>query len=213
MKRPLAIIMGLASLLLVAAACGTTSSTTPPTSGPGAQTGPGSQWTTSHPFKVAWIYVGAKSDAGWTQQHDIGRQAVASVFGGRVETFYKENVPEGPQVTTTIDQLVNQGVNMVFATSFGFQTYVVTAAKKYPSVTFEMATGTDLGTNLSEYGAAGEDADYLAGMAAGFATKNGKIGFVAPYAIPEVIREIDSYTMGARSVHPGTTVQVVWTNS
>jgi basic membrane protein A and related proteins len=116
-------------------------------------------------------------------------------------------------VTTTIDELVNEGVNMIYATSFGYQPYVAAAAKKYPNVIFEMATGTDMASNLGEYDAAGEDADYLAGMAAGYATTTGKIGFVAPYAIPEVIREIDSYTMGARSVHPGATVQVVWTNS
>lgn len=212
MKRPLAIIMALASLALVVGACGSSSNSSNTTTTQ-ANTGPGSQWTTSHPFTAAWIYVGARSDAGWTHQHDLGRQAVQAAFGGRVKTLYKESVPEGPQVTTTIDQLVNQGVNMIFATSFGFQQYVTAAAKKYPNVMFEMATGTDLAKNMAEYGAAGEDADYLAGMAAGFATHSGKIGFVAPYAIPEVIREIDSYTLGARSVHPNATVQVVWTNS
>jgi basic membrane protein A len=194
----------------VLAACGSTNAGNTTTTGGST---PAGQWTTSHPFKVAWIYVGAKSDAGWTHQHDLGRQAVQNAFGGRVETLYKENVPEGPQVTTTIDQLVNDGANMIFATSFGFQPYVVAAAKKYPNVIFEQATGTDVGKNLAEYGGAGEDGDYLAGMAAGYATHNGKIGFVAPYAIPEVIREIDSYTMGARLVHPGATVKVVWTNS
>ena len=87
------------------------------------------------------------------------------------------------------------------------------AAKQYPSVYFEQATGTDLATNLSEYYGAGEDGDFLSGMAAGAATKNGKIGFVAPYPIPEVIREINAFTMGARSVNPNATVQVVWTNT
>ena len=139
MKRPLAItVAGLLSLALVASACGTTSKSGTGTTKPGGTSpaGAGSQWTTNHPFKVAWIYVGAKSDAGWTHQHDLGRQAVASAFGGRVQTYYKENVPEGPQVTTTIDQLVNQGVNMIYATSFGFQPYVVAGAKKYPNVIF-----------------------------------------------------------------------------
>jgi basic membrane lipoprotein Med (substrate-binding protein (PBP1-ABC) superfamily) len=80
-------------------------------------------------------------------------------------------------------------------------------------VYFAQATGTAMGKNLGEYFGAGEDGDYLAGMAAGYATKNGKIGYVAPYPIPEVIREIDAYTMGARYAHPGATVRVVWTNS
>jgi len=215
-KQAGVLIAALALVAGVTAACGssgTSTTTTTAASGGSSTTTAGSQWTSSHPFKVAWIYVGAKSDAGWTHQHDLGRQAVVSAFGSRVETFYKENVPEGPQVTTTIDELVNEGVNMIFGTSFGFQPYMAAAAKKYPNVIFEQATGTDLSKNLAEYDAAGEDGDYLAGMAAGYATHTGKIGFVAPFAIPEVIREIDSYTMGARSVHPGATVKVVWTNS
>lgn len=171
------------------------------------------KWTTSNPYKVAFIYVGAPSDAGWTHAHEVGRQAVDSAFGGCVQTIYKENVPEGPQVEQVITQLVNQGANMIFATSFGYQPSMVAAAKKYPNVLFAQATGTDMATNLSEYFGAGENGDYLSGMAAGAATKNGKIGFVAPYPIPEVIREIDAYTMGARSVNPNATVQVVWTNT
>ena len=196
----------LAAFAVVGAACGGTSTAT---SSPSAA----SQWTTSHPFVAAFIYVGAPSDAGWTHAHDVGRLAVESNFGGRVKTLSKENVPEGPQVSQVITQLVNQGANIVFATSFGYQDAMAAAAKQYPSVLFEQATGTDLAANLSEYYGAGEDGDYLSGMAAGAATKNGKIGFVAPYPIPEVIREIDAFTMGARAVNPKATVQVVWTNT
>ena len=137
----------------------------------------------------------------------------SSYFGSKVKTIYKENVPEGPQTAQVIKQLINSGAKIIFATSFGYQPAMLAAAKAHPSVYFAQATGTDMATNLSEYGAAGEDGDYLAGMAAGYATKTGKIGFVAPFPIPEVIREIDSYTMGARYVHPGATVKVVWTNS
>ena len=171
------------------------------------------QWTTSHPFKAAFIYVGAASDAGWTHAHDVGRLAVQSYFGGRVQTLFKENVPEGPQAAQVITQLVNQGANIIFATSYGYQDQLVAAAKKYPNVLFEQATGTEQLTNLAEYYGAGENGDYLSGMAAGAATKNGKIGFVAPFAIPEVIREIDAFTMGARSMNPNATVKVVWTNT
>jgi len=134
-------------------------------------------------------------------------------FGGRVQTMFKENVPEGPQVGQVITQLVNQGANIIFATSFGYQAAMVAAAKQYPNVRFEQATGTELSANLAEYYGAGEDGDYLSGMAAGAASKSGKIGFVAPYPIPEVIREIDAFTMGARAVNPNATVKVVWTNT
>jgi basic membrane protein A len=167
----------------------------------------------SKPLVAAWIYVGSRSDAGWTQQHDLGRLAVEKAYGSKVTTIFKENVPEGPQVASVINQLINDGAKIIFSTSFGFQDAMAAAAKAHPDVYFEQATGTDLAPNLSEYFGAGENGDYLAGMSAGYATTSGKIGYVAPYPIPEVIREIDAYTMGAQYVHPGATVQVVWTNS
>jgi len=169
--------------------------------------------TAAAPYKAAWIYVGAASDAGWTKAHDDGRVYAQGQLGSAVVTTYKENVPEGPQCAQVIDELVAQGNQIIFATSFGFQESMVAAAKKYPKVLFEQATGTALDTNLSEYFGAAENGDYLSGMAAGFATKSGKLGFVAPFPIPEVIREINAYTMGARFAHPGATVQVVWTNT
>lgn len=220
MNRRLAgLLAGAAAMALTAAACSSSSKSTASSGGTstssggtGATTG-GSQWTTSHPFKVGFIYVGAPSDAGWTHAHDVARLEVQSHFGGRVETMYKENVPEGPQVAQVITQLINEGANMIYATSFGYQDAMVAAAKSHPNIIFEQATGTVQLPNMAEYYGAGEDGDYLSGMAAGYASKSGKIGFVAPYAIPEVIREIDAYTMGARSVNPNATVRVVWTNT
>ncbi len=196
-------LAGLASIALFGGACGSTSSA------PAA----GSTWTTSHPYTVAFIYVGAASDAGWTHAHDVARLAVQDHFGGVVKTIFKENVPEGAQTSAAITQVINQGANMVFGTSFGFQQAMADAAKQYPNVLFEMATGTMMSSNMSEYFGAGEDGDYLTGMAAGAATKNGKIGFVAPFGIPEVVREIDAFTMGARAVNPSATVQVIFTNT
>jgi basic membrane protein A len=163
--------------------------------------------------KAAWIYVGSKTDGGWTQAHDEGRQAVEDALGDKVETTYKENVPEGPEVSQVVDQLVADGNKIIFATSFGFQDAIVASAKKHPDVYFEMATGSKTGENMGIYYGAGEDTDYLTGMAAGAASKSGKIGFVAPFPIPEVIREINAYTLGAQTTHPGATVQVVWTNT
>jgi basic membrane protein A and related proteins len=202
--RKRALVVALVAVAgLVVAAC-SSSSTTPSAS---------HSATTSKPLVAAWIYVGSPSDAGWTHQHDLGRLAVQKYFGGRVKTIFKQNVPEGPQTTSVIQQLINSGAKIIFATSFGYQPSMVAMAKKYPNVDFVQATGTATGPNLAEYFGAGENGDYLAGMAAGYATKTGKIGYVAPYPIPEVIREIDAYTMGARYVHPGATVRVVWTNS
>src|SRR5436309_12084859 len=126
-------------------------------------------------FKAAWIYVGPHDDAGWSQAHDEGRLAVQKALGSKVLTTYKENVPEGPQVSQVIDSLVRDGNKIIFATSFGFQPAMVAAAKKYPDVKFEQATGTKQSKNLAEYYGAGEDAIYLSGMAAGAATKKGVI--------------------------------------
>jgi basic membrane protein A len=203
MRKRAIVVAFAAAAGLVLAACGSSSST------PSAN----QSTTTGKQITAAWIYVGSPSDAGWTHQHDLGRLAVQQAFGSKVKTVYKQNVPEGPQTTSVIQQLVNSGAKIIFATSFGYQPSMAAMAKKYPNVYFAQATGTAMGKNLSEYFGAGEDGDYLAGMAAGYATKNGQIGYVAPYPIPEVIREIDAYTMGARYVHPGATVRVVWTNS
>jgi len=164
-------------------------------------------------FKAAWIYVGPHNDGGWSQAHDAGRLKVEKAVGSKVETTYKENVPEGPQVAQVIESLIRDGNKMIFATSFGFQTAMVAAAKKHPDVYFEMATGTAQSKNMAEYFGASEDAIYLSGMAAGAATKKGTIGFIAPFPIPEVIRHANAFVLGAQAVRPKTKVRLVWTHS
>src|SRR5215208_167567 len=164
-------------------------------------------------FKAAWIYVGPHNDGGWSQAHDAGRLKVEKAVGSKVETTYKENVPEGPQVAQVIESLIRDGNKMIFATSFGFQTAMVAAAKKHPDVYFEMATGTAQSKNMAEYFGASEDVIYLSGMAAGAATKKGTIGFIAPFPIPEVIRHANAFVLGAQAVRAKTKVRLVWTHS
>ena len=112
-----------------------------------------------------------------------------------------------------IEGLIRDGNKIIFATSFGFQDAMVAAAKKHPDVKFEMATGTAQSKNMAEYFGAGEDAIYLSGMAAGAATKKGVIGYVVPFAIPEVIRHANAFALGAQAMHPGVKVRLIWTNS
>jgi basic membrane protein A len=164
-------------------------------------------------FKAAWIYVGPHNDGGWSQAHDAGRLYAQNKLGSKIETTFKENVPEGPQVSQVIDSLVRDGNKIIFATSFGFQPAMAAAAAKYPDVKFEMATGTIQKKNMAEYFGAGEDAIYLSGMAAGAATKKGMIGYVVPFAIPEVIRHANAFALGAQATHPGVKVKLIWTNS
>ena len=169
---------------------------------------------TTTPFKAAWIYVGPKTDGGWTQAHDNGRLYVEQQLGSAVQTTYKENVPEtAAQFTQVVEGLISDGNKIIFATSFGYQDPLLAEAQKHPEVKFEQATGEKVSTNMSEYFGAAEDADYLTGMALGAASKTGKIGFVAPFPIPEVIREINAVTLGAQTTHPGATVRVVWTTT
>ena len=169
--------------------------------------------SSSGPLKAAWIYVGPTSDHGWTQAHDEGRKYVEQQLGSSVQTTFKENVPEGPQVSQVVEDLIRDGNKLIFGTSFGFQEAMYAEAQKHPDIKFEQATGFKTSTNMGEYFGAAEDADYLTGMALGAASKKGKIGFVAPFPIPEVIREINAITLGAQATHPGATVQVVWTNT
>ena len=165
------------------------------------------------PFKVGFIYVGPHNDGGWSQAHDLGRLYVQKALGNKVLTTFKENIPEGPQVSQVIESLVRDGNKIIFATSFGYQNAMLEEAKKHPDVYFEQATGTLQAKNLAEYFGAGEDAIYLSGMAAGAATKNGTIGYVVPFAIPEVIRHANAFALGAQATHPGVKVKLVWTNS
>ena len=142
-----------------------------------------------------------------------GRLYVQKMLGSKVQTTFKENVPEGPQVAQVIEQLVRDGNKIIFATSFGYQDAMVAEAKKHPDVLFEQATGTAQSKNLAEYYGAGEDGIYLSGIAAGAASKNGNVGYVVPFAIPEVIRHANAFALGVQTAHPGAKVRLVWTNS
>jgi basic membrane protein A and related proteins len=173
-------------------------------------TSPGSAKSSSA-FKVAWIYVGPHDDHGWSQAHDKGRLYVQKMLGSKVQTTYKENIAVGPQLQQTVASLVQQGYKMIFGTSYGF--FDKALAAKYPSVLFEQATGTDTAKNLAEYFGAAEDTVFLSGMAAGAASKSGKLGYVVAYPIPEVIRHANAFALGAQATHPGATVRLVWTNS
>jgi basic membrane protein A len=163
-------------------------------------------------FKAAWIYVGTHNDHGWSEAHEKGRLYVQSKLGSNVQTTFKELVPEGPQTCQVIESLIRDGNKIIFATSFGFQTCMVSEAKKHSDVYFEQATGTAQSKNLAEYFGAGEDTIFLSGMAAGAASKKGVLGYVVPFAIPEVIRHANAFALGARTTHPGAKVKLVWTN-
>ncbi len=164
-------------------------------------------------IKAAWIYVGPHNDGGWSQAHDRGRLYVQKKMGSAVKTTFKENVPEGPQVSQVIDSLVRDGNKIIFATSFGYMDAMEAAAKKYPDVYFEHATGYKSGKNFANYFGAGEDAIYLSGIAAGAATKKGVVGYIVPFPIPEIIRHANGFALGVQLVRPDAKIKLVWTKS
>ncbi|MCM2333503.1 MAG: BMP family ABC transporter substrate-binding protein, partial [Anaeromyxobacteraceae bacterium] len=165
------------------------------------------------PLKVGFIYVGPTGDAGWSFAHDEGRKAAAAKFGDQVVTTYVEKVPEGPDAERVIRDLVAQGNKLVFATSFGFMDSMVKVAKDHPEVKFEHATGYKTAENLRVYEARFYEGAYLAGIVAGKMTKSNVLGFVASFPIPEVVRNINAFTLGAQSVNPKVKTKVVWVNS
>jgi basic membrane protein A len=209
-KRWLKVVALVMCLALFAAACGDDDDTTA-ASGNGSGSGSGSK--SSEVLKVAFVYVGPIGDAGWTKKHDDGRKELEQALGDKVETTYLESVPEGAQSQRVFEDLARKGNKLIFGTSFGYMDPMLAAAKKYPDTVFMHATGFKTSKNMGTYFGAAEEARYLTGIAAGKATKNGKIGYVAAFPIPEVLRGINAFTLGARSVRPDATVQVAWTST
>ena len=165
------------------------------------------------PLKAAWMYVGPVGDAGWSYAHDLGRKGAEEKFGDKLKTSFVENVPEGADAERVIRDLVAQGNKIIFATSFGYGDSMEKVAKDFPDVYFEHATGYKTADNLRVYeGRFYEDA-YLAGVVAGGMTKTNVLGFVASFPIPEVLRNINAYTLGAQSVNPKVRTKVVWVSS
>ena len=180
-----------------------------------ALAGGGAAKPEQQPLKIAWLYPGPHNDGGWSQAHERGRLLVQKTFGDRVQTTYKENIFSNAQAPQIVAGLVREGYTMLFGCTFGMFENGVNGQlyAKYPDVLFEQATGLQIKKNQSEYFGAGEDTIYLSGMAAGAASKKGLIGYIVPYGIPEVIRHINAFALGAQATHPGARVKLIWTNA
>lgn len=158
--------------------------------------------------KVAFVYVGPVGDLGWSYAHDQGRLYLEKTLG--VETAFSELVAEGPDAERVIRDYAQKGYNVIFATSFGYMDSVINVAKDYPNTVFLHATGYKTAENVGIYDGRGYQGWYLAGIVAGKMTKKNLLGYVAPYPIPEVVRNMNAFTLGARSVNPNVTVVPVW---
>jgi len=164
-------------------------------------------------LKVGFIYVGPIGDHGWTYRHDIGRLDVEKHFGDKVETTYLENVKYGPDAERAIRAMAKGGADIIFATSFGYMEPMLKVAKEFPNVKFEHATGYKQSKNMASYGLRLYQARHVQGIIAGMMTKTNKICYVGAFPIPEVIREINTFYLGAKKMNPKVDIDIVWVNS
>jgi simple sugar transport system substrate-binding protein len=163
-------------------------------------------------LKVAFVYVGPVGDAGWTFAHDKARKAVEKELGDKVKTTFVENVPEASDAERVLRDLVGQGNTLIFGTTFGYMEPMMKVAEDTEQVRFEHATGYKTAENLRTYDSRTYEGAYMVGILAGAMTKSNTLGVVASIPIPEVIRNIDSFTLGAQSVNPKVETKVVWVN-
>ena len=164
------------------------------------------------PLKIAFAYVGPVGDGGWTFAHDNGRKAVEKEFGDKVVTTFVEKVPESADAERVIRDLAGQGNKLVFGTTFGYMEPMLKVAADMKDVKFEHATGYKTAENLRTYDSRTYEGAYMAGVVAGKMTKSNTLGVVGSIPIPEVIRNINSFTLGAQSVNPKIKTKVVWVN-
>lgn len=196
-KRVLSLLVAVLSLALVLTGCST---------GQGGEK--------QDKVKVGFVYIGSATDKGYTFAHDQGRLYLEEKLGDKIETVYQENVSDSDNSSVAVMQsLIDQGCNVIIANSYGYMDYVYDLAQDYPDVKFLHCSGYRSDDNMLNYFGRIYQPRYLSGIVAGMKTETNKIGYVAAYPIPEVIRGINAFTLGVRSVNPDATVEVVWTST
>ncbi len=164
------------------------------------------------PMKIAFAYVGPVGDGGWTFAHDNARKAIEKEFGDKVKTSFVENVPESADAERVIRDMATQGNKLIFGTTFGYMDPMLKVAPDFKDVKFEHATGYKQADNMRTYDSRTYEGAYMAGIIAGKMTKSNTLGIVASIPIPEVIRNINAFTMGAQMSNPKIKTKVVWVN-
>ena len=162
-------------------------------------------------LQVGFVYVSPIGDAGWSYAHDQGRLFIDKLDG--VTTAYVEAVPEGPDSERVMLNMARKNYDLIFATSFGYMDPMLKVAKKFPKITFMHCSGFKKAENMGNYFGRMYQARYLSGIVAGAMTKTNILGYAAAFPIPEVIRGINAFTLGAQSVNPDVQVRVVWTKT
>jgi simple sugar transport system substrate-binding protein len=166
----------------------------------------------AEPLKIAFAYVGPVGDGGWTFAHDNARKALEKEFGDKIQTSFVENVPESADAERVIRDMAGQGNKLIFGTTFGYMETMLKVAPDFKDVKFDHATGYKSAENMRTYDSRTYEGAYMAGLIAGKMSKTGTLGVVASVPIPEVIRNINSFTMGAQTSNPKIKTKVVWVN-
>lgn len=196
MKKGLALVLALAMVLaLMLAGC---AQDKPETAGAKA-------------VKAGFIYIGPADDGGFSTSHDVGRKALEAELG--IETVYRDLVPETSEVENAIDDMVDEGCNVIFGCSYGYIDYMEAKAAEYPDVIFLHCSGwKSNGGNFVNYFGRIYQARFLSGLVAGLTTKSNQVGYVAAFPISEVIRGLDAFSLGVQTANPDATVEVIWTS-
>ncbi|PKM94373.1 MAG: BMP family ABC transporter substrate-binding protein [Firmicutes bacterium HGW-Firmicutes-1] len=210
MKKLISLLLAL-TLMVSLAGCGKKVETEEPKETPEANEGTEATTIAAEDMIVGFIYVGPIGDGGYTFAHDQGRLYLEEQLG--VKTIYKESVPETQEVEQEIRNMIDQGAKAIFATSFGYMEYVEKISKEYPEVKFFHCSGYLSTDNMANYFGRIYQTRYLSGIVAGLKTETNQIGYVAAFPIPEVVRGINAFTLGAQSVNPDVVVKVTWTST
>jgi simple sugar transport system substrate-binding protein len=206
-KRTCLRLAALAAAAVALVGCGKKEEAKPAAAAAPAAAAPAAK---AEPLKIAFAYVGPVGDAGWTFAHDLGRKEVEKEFGDKVKTSYVENVPEAADAERVIRQMVSEGNKLIFGTTFGYMDPMMKVAADTKDVKFEHGTGFKTADNMRTYDSRTYEGAYLAGIVAGGMTKTNTLGVVGSIPIPEVIRNINTFTLGAQSVNPKIKTKVVW---
>lgn len=174
---------------------------------------PHAQAPQAQPLPVAFVYVTPVGQAGWTYQHELGRQALAKALGTKVKTTMIESVAEGPDAERVMRDLAAQGHKLIFATSFGYLEPALRVGSEAPAARIEVAGGFKTAANVGGYNGRFYEGRYLAGVLAARASRSGVAGYVAGFPVPEVVQGINAFALGMRSVNPKAMVKVVWLNT
>ena len=213
-KRSILKLAALAAAASALVACGKKDEPAPtaaaPAPAPAAASAPAP--AKADPLKIAFAYVGPVGDGGWTFAHDNARKALEKEYGDKIVTSFVESVPESADAERVIRDMAGQGNKLIFGTTFGYMEPMLKVAADHPDVKFEHATGYKTAENMRTYDSRTYEGAYMAGVIAGKMTQSNTLGVVASIPIPEVVRNINSFTLGAQSTNPKITTKVVWVN-